>query len=429
MTLGNRLYDLRTKRGLSQQELAEALDVSRQSVSKWETDAAVPEIDKLIAVSKYFGVPIGALLGVEEGAPPAPENELSDAQLKMVEEIAARYVAALPKPMSLRRRVLMKVAICVAVICLGVGLSRMARHIEQLDSSFSSLSFAVENVRQSVGWQIDGVTRRVEEILKTQNDLTADYDVEVASIDPRGGTATFLFRVTPKTFTEGMTAWLEVEDGGERRSVGPFAPQGQTFAGEITAALTDDVALYVVFETEGRRETQLLDRYSDLFTGTLPLLDVFFGDSLVFEDVPDGVLRKENWIVPLGRLTYNETAPTAVPFRRAKAKRVELGFFQNRRLVAWAEALDGTPEGFYGFEEGTVFYRFPSIELPLAAGDELALVLRVTDEYDRVMMWLDGGERFLVSRPDGAGALRLDYSVGDEPLGWSDPSAWGIAPE
>lgn len=426
MTLGNRLYELRTKRGLSQQELAEALDVSRQSVSKWETDAAVPEIDKLIAVSKYFGVPIGALLGVEDEASPAPENELTDAQLKMVEEIAARYVAALPKPLSLRRRVLMKVALCAAVICLGVGLSRMAGHIERLDSSFSSLSFAVENVRQSVGWQIDGVTRRVEEILKTQNDLTADYDVETVSIDPRGGTATFSFRVTPKTFTEGMTAWIEVEDGGERRSVGPFAPQGQTFAGEVTAALTDDVALYVVFETEGTRETQLLDRFYGLFTGTLPELNTYLGDSMVFEDIPDGVLRKENWIVPLGQQFINE--PSA-PSDRAEAKRIELGLFKNRRLVAWAEALDGTPEGFYGFEEGTVFYRFPPVELPLAAGDGLALVLRVTDEYDRVMMWLDAGECYLVSRADGAGELKLDYDPGDAPFGWSDPSAWGIAPE
>lgn len=48
MTLGQRLIQLRGRAGLSQDALAERLGVSRQSVSKWETDASVPELDKLV---------------------------------------------------------------------------------------------------------------------------------------------------------------------------------------------------------------------------------------------------------------------------------------------------------------------------------------------------------------------------------------------
>ena len=47
MTLGQNICRLRTERGLSQGDLADALDVSRQSISKWETGASVPELDKL----------------------------------------------------------------------------------------------------------------------------------------------------------------------------------------------------------------------------------------------------------------------------------------------------------------------------------------------------------------------------------------------
>ena len=47
MTLGQNICRLRTERGLSQGDLADALDVSRQSISKWETDASVPELEKL----------------------------------------------------------------------------------------------------------------------------------------------------------------------------------------------------------------------------------------------------------------------------------------------------------------------------------------------------------------------------------------------
>ena len=48
MTLGERICQLRTRHGLSQVDLADRLAISRQSVSKWETDAAVPEPDKLM---------------------------------------------------------------------------------------------------------------------------------------------------------------------------------------------------------------------------------------------------------------------------------------------------------------------------------------------------------------------------------------------
>ena len=64
MTIGQRIAELRKQQNLSQEALGELLGVSRQAISKWESDAALPEIDKLIAMSKRFGVTVGYLLGV-----------------------------------------------------------------------------------------------------------------------------------------------------------------------------------------------------------------------------------------------------------------------------------------------------------------------------------------------------------------------------
>ena len=47
MTLGEKLYILRTRQGMTQEQLAEKLQVSRQSISKWESDATIPDFDKL----------------------------------------------------------------------------------------------------------------------------------------------------------------------------------------------------------------------------------------------------------------------------------------------------------------------------------------------------------------------------------------------
>ena len=72
MTLGEHIARLRGEKQLSQGELADALGVSRQSVSKWETDASVPELDKLIRLSDLFGVTLDQLVRGEDKAQATP---------------------------------------------------------------------------------------------------------------------------------------------------------------------------------------------------------------------------------------------------------------------------------------------------------------------------------------------------------------------
>ena len=62
MTFGERLYELRNKKNISQEELAEVLDVSRQSISKWENDKAYPEMTRLLFMSDYFDVSLDYLM-------------------------------------------------------------------------------------------------------------------------------------------------------------------------------------------------------------------------------------------------------------------------------------------------------------------------------------------------------------------------------
>ena len=62
MIFADKLILLRKKAGWSQEELAEQMDVTRQSVSKWEGAQSVPDIDKMIRLSELFGVSTDYLL-------------------------------------------------------------------------------------------------------------------------------------------------------------------------------------------------------------------------------------------------------------------------------------------------------------------------------------------------------------------------------
>ena len=73
MSLGENIYRYRTEKSWSQGDFAEALDVSRQSISKWENNLATPDLDKLIRMSALFGITLDELvLGKKPCAEPPP---------------------------------------------------------------------------------------------------------------------------------------------------------------------------------------------------------------------------------------------------------------------------------------------------------------------------------------------------------------------
>ena len=77
MILADKIIDLRKKAGWSQEELAEKLGVSRQSVSKWEGAQSIPDMNKILQLSELFGVSTDYLLKDSLEAPEplaAPED-------------------------------------------------------------------------------------------------------------------------------------------------------------------------------------------------------------------------------------------------------------------------------------------------------------------------------------------------------------------
>ena len=74
MSFGDKLQDLRRRAGMSQDTLAERLDVSRQAVSKWERDETMPETEKLVRIAELFGASLDELL-LDREPPKEPEPQ------------------------------------------------------------------------------------------------------------------------------------------------------------------------------------------------------------------------------------------------------------------------------------------------------------------------------------------------------------------
>lgn len=79
MTLADRIQQLRKQKGISQEELADRVGVSRQAVSKWESAQSVPDLDKILLLSDYFEVTTDYLLKGIEPAPPVRDKRADGA--------------------------------------------------------------------------------------------------------------------------------------------------------------------------------------------------------------------------------------------------------------------------------------------------------------------------------------------------------------
>lgn len=442
MTVGQRIAQKRKELGLSQETLGEQLGVSRQAIYKWESDATLPEIEKLIALSRIFGVSVGWLLGEEKDSAP---KELSEEQLLMVQEIVDRYLAARsereaasaawwPEPESSelspeQRRLVAAVAdrvqanlppppvpkkrrwpwVIAAAACLAIiiALFSLSEQLRSLDNQTHYLQSSMQMIETSVANQINSITGRVEEILKSQNDLTADYSTEVVSVDPADGMATFSWRVVPKTYQPGMQAWIDIENGPARITYGPYDPVREVFSGEFTVALTDSTAIYVVFEYGGIRQTQLLDVYESLYFFTFPSCSLNVWP--LSHDIDDST----------NALTDDLQVDLAVyvdPYVSGQAQVVSyrIGLFADQELVKWFTPttrnviLNGThtqEEIHLLSKEGIVLDRSKTY----------CVAAVVTDEYGREFVISDSPVSWLGSTWASAGT----YSSGPHFEGWT----------
>lgn len=111
MTIGEKIYKLRTERNLSQGDLSEILEVSRQSVSKWENGAATPDLDKIIKLSEIFGITIDELVKSEE---------VSSTPEEKAPEIIIKKESSFP-PRKIIGTVLLSLSLIITVVLLAAG--------------------------------------------------------------------------------------------------------------------------------------------------------------------------------------------------------------------------------------------------------------------------------------------------------------------
>ena len=248
MTIGKKIYTLRTKCGMTQEQLAEKMGVSRQAISKWESGMSIPELSKLKTLANLYQVTLDELMDEK----PLEENVVDvEEKNKNLENDDKAYKSL--KITNLIQSAAM-VMLGAAVIVLSFNLKSIKDDIWGLQSEIARLSSMITYTPS-----------------EPEESVFQEYDFELGEINPETKTFTFSFTCIPKEFTETtkITLVMESTDG----EVYNMELQGGNgiFRGEMEMPICAiDKTLFIV-EDQGEKivnvEYSMFDMIREVYPG------------------------------------------------------------------------------------------------------------------------------------------------------------------
>lgn len=283
MTLGQNIQALRHTAGLSQEGLGEKLGVSRQAISKWEADGAVPEVDKLIALSRLFGVSLHDLLQVEETGREEPGDRVEQAE-QPPEEGAENPPENEAPP---RRNGRWRTALCVvlaAVVCVqGAALFRLNEKLEEQGDALSGQEAKIQQLEERTDALVSELSTQGSQISRLEQSIglqdgrieldpalplvsAVDFTIETTEY----GTRALKLNLVPAQSAEGMWVRFHITcPGGAARSH-PASQLADSSVYTLSMICTDEeladgfTVSAVFLDGTDRQYTQALVKISDI---------------------------------------------------------------------------------------------------------------------------------------------------------------------
>ncbi|RHT49085.1 helix-turn-helix domain-containing protein [Butyricicoccus sp. OM04-18BH] len=246
MTTGEKIAALRRDHKLSQEALGEKLGLSRQAVSKWEADQAVPTMDNLMELSRLFGVPVDTLLRPDAPfpAPPAEENSTD-----------APAASETPhKGVSLSRGKILAIG-GAALLCVSLALNAVCLYqIAQLKGEVQALRVQAGNVNTVY---YPGTDADTGDFAESSEHMTLDPENTEQLI--------VTFSAVPRVASDGETAKFLLRGGEQSWECEAEGDAGGGYRGSLTIPMVDEYSVYLVLtDRNGGTRNLLIASESDI---------------------------------------------------------------------------------------------------------------------------------------------------------------------
>lgn len=366
-TLGKRIAQQRNKLGLTQEALAEKLDISPNTVASWEADCGFPEIDELIALSKILSVTTDWLLCAESKNSTRPG--LSPQDLKAIDTMIKGYQTPPKKNRSGWFSVVC--SILALVIAVGCWLRPTSTPEPQKLPDYQPQLQELQDSLAGINAQLSDFETRLQD-LEQGDKLLTEY--EILCLPGTDWTElTVSFQAVPYTWQEGDTAAISLRHRGEEIEKVNCAWDDTAFSAEIalnTQSLLESYeSFFVLTHADGTQEQQDVSDSTLLQLGELMLgyCEVVNGDVEV-KDNQLAVYKMNIWV----------QAPALYEKNGQKWDHLDLALYLNGTLLTKTDLLSGQAQ-----DSLTQHIDLQNItyELPAGNADDV-LELRVEGQLD-----------------------------------------------
>ena len=374
MTTGEKIAALRREKGFSQEALGEKLGLSRQAVSKWESDQAVPTMDNLVELSRLFGVPVDTLLRPDEPLPGKEQQPPEGVKLS-AEGLKISYAPVLTRK---TKWFIIALALLILVSVLG-NIYAMAR-VQSLEEQLRAL-------------QMQAQPQDAESVVKQESieeDALSDYDIAYDLYYNPNKTITTTLELNlsarPKELNQDAEIpKFTIQSAGESWTCAAILEQDNSYVGSTEIPMRDAFTVYL---TLTHRESGAV---RNLLLGTLS------GISNEYRLQFDG-----QWLNAQGEALMDGSAITSENGSTTIRECLQYRFYN-----AWSDRFRAYPvkcrlvlrEGDtelksmemsaveYDEENGQYYaYCRPDWTVPKSFED-LELIAEATDSYGRVHEW------------------------------------------
>lgn len=374
MTTGEKIAALRREKGFSQEALGEKLGLSRQAVSKWESDQAVPTMDNLVELSRLFGVPVDTLLRPDEPLPDRTQQPPEGVKLS-AEGLKISYAPVLTRK---TKWFIIALATLILVSVLG-NIYAMAR-VQLLEEQLHALQMQAQP--QETASIVQQST--VEEDALSKHDIA--YDLQYDANKTVSTTLKLSLFARPKELNpDAEIPKFTIQSAGESWTCAAILEQDNSYVGNTEIPMRDAFTVYLT----------LTDRESGAVRNLL--LGTLSGISNEYRLQFDG-----QWLDEQGEALMDGSAITS-----ENGSTTIRGWLQYRFYNAWSDRFRAYPvkcrlvlrEGDtelkslemsaveYNEENGQYYaYGRPDWTVPKSFED-LELIAEATDSYGRVHEW------------------------------------------
>lgn len=268
MTTGEKIAALRREKGFSQEALGEKLGLSRQAVSKWESDQAVPTMDNLVELSRLFGVPVDTLLRPDEPLPDRTQQPPEGVKLS-AEGLKISYAPVLTRK---TKWFIIALATLILVSVLG-NIYAMAR-VQLLEEQLRALQMQAQELRAQVEYmqaKPDTAYLPTEGETETQSDLT-DWQLNYSLDKNNPEQIIVTMSALPREVNEQEIPKFVIRSGTESWTCETWLDG--VYSGQITIPLCDTFSAYLALTAPDgsvrnlliSAETAVKERFTPLVT-------------------------------------------------------------------------------------------------------------------------------------------------------------------